>query len=111
MRKLFDLAQLKERASLRFPLESGPEGFAVLGRDGAVRAWVNLCPHRAQLVDAGDGRLFVSDFLLECEAHGARFDADSGLCLSGPCPGRSLTALPIEERDGAVFLEETVDDP
>ena len=114
--KLFDSPQLQPGASVRFPIRQmrgpyGPwtlEGFAIRIGSGAVRAWVNLCPHRGQAVDLGDGQLFSSaegkTGLLECQAHGAYFDVASGLCVAGACPGRSLTAVEIEERDGAVWL-------
>ena len=41
---------------------------------------------------------------IECHAHGARFDPATGNCTGGPCDGRALTPLPIEERDGAAWL-------
>ena len=111
--KLFSLSQLRPGGSVRFPLgppepgRFGPveqEGFAVLARDGTVRAYANVCPHRAQPVDLGDGRLFLPSGELECSAHGARFDASTGACTGGPCGGRALTPLAIELRDGAVWL-------
>ena len=103
MEALFALSDLRERDSVRFPLPgSGFEGFAV--RVGAeVRAYVNICPHRAQPVDVGDGRLWVGAEI-ECQAHGARFDPLTGACLGGPCDGAALTPLAIEVRDGAAWL-------
>jgi nitrite reductase/ring-hydroxylating ferredoxin subunit len=110
--KLFDLRDLPPGGSIRFPLPPvrgrfGPlalEGFACRAPGGAVRAWVNLCPHRAQPVDLGDGRLFNSLGEIECHHHGARFDPSSGLCVGGPCPGHFLQPLPIEQRDAAVWI-------
>jgi nitrite reductase/ring-hydroxylating ferredoxin subunit len=98
--KLFALADVRERDSVRFPLPDGRrEGFAV--RVGAeVRAYVNICPHRLQAVDVGDGRLWLPNGDLECPAHGARFDPLSGACTQGACDGRALTPIPFEERDG-----------
>ncbi|HWE23460.1 MAG TPA: Rieske 2Fe-2S domain-containing protein, partial [Myxococcales bacterium] len=81
------------------------EGFAYRMPDGTIRAWVNLCPHRAQALDLGDGRLFNSLGEIECHAHGARFDASSGDCTSGPCPGAVLQRVPIREESGTVWLE------
>jgi nitrite reductase/ring-hydroxylating ferredoxin subunit len=107
--KLFDLADLRERSSLRFPLPLG-EGFAVRDASGAVRAYVNICPHRAQPVDVGDGRLWLPSGEIECQAHGARFDPASGACTGGPCDGWPLTPLPIEERDGAAWLADPLED-
>ena len=110
--KLLELAELKAGESRRFALGTvqgrfGPvplEGFALRTVTGAVRAYLNVCPHRAQPVDLGDGRLFLPSGEIECSAHGARFDADSGACTGGPCAGNSLTSLAVEERDGALWL-------
>ena len=112
MTKLFELRNLSPGGSLRFSLPPvqgrfGPlaqEGFAYRAADGTVRAWVNLCPHRAQPVDVGDGRLFNPLGEIECHAHGARFDPSSGLCVAGPCPGTSLQPLHVIERDGCCCL-------
>ena len=76
-----------------------------------MRAWVNLCPHRAQPLDLGDARLFNSLGEIECQAHGARFDPETGACIAGPCPGASLQPLRIQERDGTVALDESVPPP
>jgi len=112
--KLFDLRDLQPGGSIRFPLPPvrgpfGPlsvEGFAHRAPDGTVRAWVNLCPHRAQPVDVGDGRLFNSLGEIECHAHGARFDPSTGSCTGGPCPGNSLQPLPIKDHDATIWLAE-----
>jgi len=117
--KLFELRELQDRASVRFSLPPvrgrfGPlalEGFAYRAWDGSVRAWVNLCPHRAQPLDLGDARLFNSLGEIECQAHGARFDPETGACIAGPCPGASLQPLRIQERDGTVALDESVPPP
>ena len=91
------------------------EGFAIRTSDGCVRGYHNVCPHRGQPLDLGDGKLFSSDGLLECQAHGAYFDPASGLCVRGACPGRSLRGLPLVEQDGALWIDERelepVDDP
>ncbi len=109
--KLFDLRALQPGGSVRFPLGTvqgrfGPveqEGFAVRTTAGEVRAYLNVCPHRAQPVDLGDGRLFLPSGEIECSAHGARFDPATGACTGGPCDGRALTPLRVEIRDGAVW--------
>ena len=110
--KLFELSQLAPGASIRFPLGVVPgrfglvqqEGFALRTRDGTVRAYLNVCPHRQQPVDLGDGRLFLPSGEIECSAHGARFDPATGACAGGPCDDRPLTRLPVEEREGAIWL-------
>ena len=119
MRRLCSAADLRARSSVRFELGrgsssghaalgSGPaEGFAVRTESGAVRAFINECPHRGQPVDLGDGKLFQPDGTLECQAHGAHFDPASGLCVRGPCVGSALRTLPVKERAGGVWLLAT----
>jgi nitrite reductase/ring-hydroxylating ferredoxin subunit len=104
--KLFELAELRVRGSVRFALGDRLEGFAVLDASGAVRAYLNVCPHRAQPVDVGDGRLWLDSGDIECQAHGARFDPATGACTGGPCDGRSLTPLRVESRDREIWLAE-----
>ena len=119
MTKLFELRELRDHASVRFPLPPvrgrfGPlalEGFAYRAADGSVRAWVNLCPHRAQPLDLGDGRMFNSLGEIECHAHGARFDPETGVCIGGPCPGASLQRVAMREHDGTMVLEEGMTPP
>ena len=106
--RLFALPDLRERESVRFPLSPRVEGFAVRVQ-GEVRAYVNVCPHRAQPVDVGDGRLWLPGGEIECQAHGARFDPLSGACLGGPCDGHALTPLAVEFHDGAAWLASPVD--
>jgi nitrite reductase/ring-hydroxylating ferredoxin subunit len=108
--------ELRPGASIRFPLEPprrfADEGFAHRAADGSLRAWVNVCPHRAQPIDLGDGRLFNALGQIECQAHGARFDPEVGICAAGPCEAMRLTPVPILEEDGAIWLRvpETGDD-
>ena len=108
--KLFDLAELRPGQSVQFQAGPFQEGFAVRDASGTVRAYLNVCPHRAQPVDVGDGRLWLPTGEIECQAHGARFDPSTGACRGGPCAGRPLTPLPIEEREGAIWLLEPLQD-
>ena len=43
---------------------------------------------------------------LLCSTHGALFDIATGLCLHGPCKGRSLRAVPVALRDGMVVVTD-----
>ena len=106
MVKLFDLKQLPAGDSVRFPLDARREGFAVRAPDGSVHAYVNICPHRLQPVDIGDGRLWTNAGQIECHAHGARFDPATGACTGGPCDGRPLTPLPLQLHDDAAWLPD-----
>jgi nitrite reductase/ring-hydroxylating ferredoxin subunit len=106
LRRLCASEDLAPGASIRFPLEPqrpyAEEGFAHRAPDGTVRAWVNVCPHRAQPIDLGDGKLFNAAGEIECHAHGARFDPSTGACLGGPCLGNELRPLAIAESEGEI---------
>jgi nitrite reductase/ring-hydroxylating ferredoxin subunit len=108
--KLFVLSALRAGESLRFPLPllrgQLVEGFALRTAAGEVRAYLNVCPHRASAVDLGDGRLFLPSGEIECSAHGARFDPTTGACTGGPCDGHGLVLIQVEERDGELWLAE-----
>ncbi|HET8819863.1 MAG TPA: Rieske 2Fe-2S domain-containing protein [Arenimonas sp.] len=84
----------------------GDPASVLLHRDGeAVRAWVNVCPHAGRRLDWSPGRfLRTKQGLLVCAVHGATFELAAGECVAGPCRGDSLRAIPVEVRDGAVWL-------
>ncbi len=78
-----------------------------------VFGYVNKCPHdgvnldweRNQFLDPNGARLM-------CGKHGAVFEIGSGVCVDGPCKGRSLTpvALTILDDDicatGVTLVED-----
>lgn len=73
--------------------------------DGAVRAWLNVCPHAGRRLDWAPGKFLVSkEGLLVCAVHGASFETAGGVCEAGPCRGESLRAVAVDVRDGAVWL-------
>lgn len=76
--------------------------------DGKVHAYLNRCTHVAMELDWQPGEFFDAEGRdLICSTHGAMFAADSGRCLGGPCSGRPLTKLGVDERDGLIFLKES----
>ncbi|MFB6372939.1 MAG: Rieske (2Fe-2S) protein, partial [Bradymonadaceae bacterium] len=67
------------------PLGRSVEGVA-LRISGEVIAFENVCPHLGLPLDCHTGE-FLSDngAVLLCDAHGARFEPESGRCTMGPC--------------------------
>ncbi|MFM9888898.1 MAG: Rieske (2Fe-2S) protein [Burkholderiales bacterium] len=65
----------------------------LLRRGGVVRAYVNSCPHQGTPLETFPDRFLDADGLLVCSTHGARFRVEDGVCVSGPCEGKSLQAI------------------
>lgn len=67
--------------------------------------YVNACPHESIWLNFGAGEFFSPDrAFLKCGRHGATFEVDTGLCVEGPCKGKSLEPLPLAVIDGEVCL-------
>jgi nitrite reductase/ring-hydroxylating ferredoxin subunit len=72
---------------------------------GAVRAWLNVCPHAGRRLDWAPGEFLRSkDGLLVCAVHGASFDLASGECVAGPCRGERLREVAVHCVDGELRL-------
>lgn len=95
--------ELRAGAVARFPVTR--RGFAqaalcVWTSDGP-RAFLDVCAHRGQPLDE-----VTPEGLLHCGAHGASYDPVTGVCVAGPCVGMRLTALPANEEQGLVWVDD-----
>jgi nitrite reductase/ring-hydroxylating ferredoxin subunit len=98
---------------------SGARGFTIGGGDwplrgfvvragNEVRGYVNNCPHAGHPLNLLPHRFLTPDrSLILCSSHGAVFEKQTGLCVAGPCPGRSLRPVALELQDGFVLLART----
>ncbi|MFU8831510.1 MAG: Rieske (2Fe-2S) protein [Wenzhouxiangella sp.] len=76
-------------------------------QQGSVRAWLNICPHQGRPLNWAPNRFLVdSQGQLVCAAHGAVFEPDQGICVSGPCLKAGLTPVNVVERNDNVFLTD-----
>jgi nitrite reductase/ring-hydroxylating ferredoxin subunit len=110
-RVICPLHELGDPGSKGFTMGEGDwplRGFIV--RHGAlVRAYVNHCPHAGFPLNwTPDVFLAPDSPLILCSMHGALFEMETGLCLSGPCNGLRLRALPVRVARGYVMLDESV---
>ena len=65
--------------------------------DGRLRAYANVCPHKQHPLNLADDEFLVAgQKLLRCASHNALFVPESGLCVFGPCAGRSLKSSTAE---------------
>lgn len=92
--------------------EGRSRGFSVQGRkllavrrDGRPYVYLNSCPHRGLALEwREDDFLDASGSLLRCAHHGALFLIEDGECVTGPCAGERLQALPVREDDQGLWL-------
>ena len=78
----------------------------------SVYAYRNSCPHTGGPLDwVPDRFLNLDGDLIQCATHDALFRIEDGVCVKGPCAGRSLSAVPVVVSGGtvAVVVEESGD--
>ena len=85
-------------------------GIVVQVQPGVVRAYQNWCPHAGHALNVvPHGFLSPDGALLRCHSHGAVFEKEGGLCISGPCRGKRLLPVPVEIQGNWVLLAPGVD--
>ncbi len=96
---------------VRFPLQWGTKSLSAFAirSEGKVYAYLNSCPHAGTELDWQEGEFFdESKLYLICATHGAVFFPDNGHCCAGPCKGRNLIKIGVEERDGQLYWLEPI---
>ena len=84
-----------DRARLGFVVRKGDQAFG----------YRNVCPHAGNPLHwKPHAFLTRSRDLIMCSVHGATFEIDTGVCVGGPCPGRTLSPLRTEIRQGRVVV-------
>ena len=110
-RVLCSLAELEVTGSKGFAVGEGDwplRGFLVKTAKG-VAAYVNYCPHAGHPLNFKADKFLTPDRnLILCASHGALFTRDEGKCIAGPCPGQSLTPVPVEVVGDYVMLAPDV---
>jgi len=104
--ELTKLNQVEENTWYEYSLQSsnGLESIMLIKQNGSFRGFKNYCPHQGRRLDYAAGQfLLTGEGNIVCPAHGAEFDAKSGLCTNGPCLGQSLQSVPIEANEESVF--------
>ena len=78
-----------------------------------VFGYVNKCPHDGVNLDWERNQFLDPNGLrLMCGKHGALFELGTGMCVDGPCKGRSLTPVAVSVIDddicvtGVTLVEE-----
>lgn len=101
------LEELSDPGCREFRIGNGDWPFMgfVVRQGGAVYAYQNFCVHVGhQLNWAPDAFLTKDRGHIICASHGAMYEIDSGLCIAGPCMGKSLRQVDVAVRDGIVYV-------
>jgi nitrite reductase/ring-hydroxylating ferredoxin subunit len=105
-RELCRISDIPENGAKGFP---GPDGaftglVAVRKGDG-VYVYENACPHIGTPLDWTPDRFLSADgHMLICATHGAQFEIDTGICISGPCRGDRLTPVDFSIQGGVIVV-------
>jgi len=97
-----------EGLGLRFKMPMFGEfasGF-VIRYQGKAYAYVNQCAHIPVELDWKEGEFFAAqkDFLI-CATHGAHYQPNTGFCVMGPCKGKTLKPIDLEEKNNQIFVD------
>lgn len=101
------LADIPEGGARAFGRGSGAGALSVVvaRRAGRLFAFLNDCPHAFTPLDWDSGGLLSLDgHYLQCGTHGALFRFEDGLCVLGPCKGRSLRKVALRMDGDRVLL-------
>lgn len=92
--RLCQLDEIGDPGARGFSFRAGEALFGgfVVRAGGQVSGFEDRCPHAAMPLALFPHRYLTRDgeFIL-CASHGALFRPVDGLCVAGPCAGRSLT--------------------
>lgn len=105
------LAELPDGGTRSFDLNADEwplRGFLVRVGD-QVHAYLNRCPHAGRQLNFIDRFLTPDGELIQCMAHGALFEKETGLCIAGPCVDESLRRIDVVQVNGEVQLATDLD--
>lgn len=72
-------------------------------KEGELFVYANSCPHLGIALEWVENQfLDSSKTMIQCANHGALFVIENGNCVSCPCSGRKLTAIPFDIVDGII---------
>lgn len=72
---------------------------------GKPYAYINQCAHLPVELDWNEGDFFSreQDYLI-CATHGAQYEPHTGYCVLGPCQGKRLRPIVVNEQNGLVSI-------
>lgn len=108
--KLCQLDEIAENSSKGFALDkkqTEASVFVVRQQDN-IHVYRNHCPHLGLPLEWMPDQFLDRDGqYIQCATHGALFRIRDGYCVSGPCPGDSLTPVPFQIEGKSIIIDST----
>lgn len=90
----------------------GAKGFSLNGKNlvalnyrNEIYIYENSCPHRSIPLEwQPDQFLDYEKTFIQCATHGALFQIDTGVCISGPCVEDRLNKIPFTISNNEIFV-------
>ena len=97
--ELCRLDEIDDPGARGFDLDTadGPLSVIVVRLGPSVYGYVNRCPHQGTPLETFPDKFLSRDGKeLICSTHGARFRAEDGFCVRGPCKNARLSTVTLE---------------
>lgn len=99
------LTDLPNNASSKLAVFGYEHGVCVIRQGLDVVVYANQCPHMAMPMDWVEGQFLTADkTYIQCAVHGALFRKNDGVCVAGPCLGKTLQSVEFSLRDGYLII-------
>ena len=103
------LDEVPEDGSAAFVIgeKEAKRGFMAIRQGSRLYVYENRCPHVTMPLDFVPGRFLNAERThILCANHGALFRIDDGVCVSGPCLGKALTAVAFQVVEGTIMVKD-----
>lgn len=102
MQPLCSLQQIPNGQAIECQLDG--RAILIWRRGQQVFAYENRCPHARLPLQWQENQFMSHDGQhLQCSAHGALFEPETGYCVYGPCQAQSLTPVPLIQENGHLY--------
>ena len=103
MTRLCDTTDIEDDSSKGFTI--GEDNIFAVKKDNQIYVYQNKCPHLGVELNWLEDQFLDSEgALIHCTTHGALFLIEDGECVSGPCLGEKLAAIPFTIKNGEIHL-------
>jgi len=106
LRFTIDTLSDNESLGLEIQMPNGQETpFFAVKKQRHIFVYQNFCPHLGLPLEWMPHQFLDREgHYIQCATHGALFRLDNGLCVSGPCQGESLKAIPYRIDENSLII-------